>query len=177
MTDQEPEEPQHWPTERMITEGHAEYATVDDLRPLDIDTLSGIADLCEVGLAAPDECIPCWAYAEIQERRKPPEEDEPEGEDPVLSDPLITGPVDTEPVAPLTTVLRQQALSFIETLNAVLDGPPIPPKDVSLEELATLTLAAKNWIRLMDAQGLELSPKQQILLDETRRLVSRLRGE
>lgn len=185
---EEPEAPQHWPTERMIQEGHAAYATTDDLKPLDIDALTGVAVLCEVQEVAPDECIPCWAYAEIQERQKEPEEEPGERETPKLDALVAEDPpwVDEKPYGLRFTDARhgdpvreiqRQAQYMDRLVEEILNGPPIPPKEVSLEDLACLTLAAKNWIRLMDAQGLELSPKQQSLLDETKQIVSRLSQE
>jgi hypothetical protein len=198
------EEPQHWPTERMVLEGHADYATLEDLKDLDDGLLVDIAQICDVNEFAPDECIPCAAHVMFLERQReradalnPPDSADDGTEEfpetPATTEENMTALEDEvadqghriedlqeqgqEPAPQghraehLLTVVRQlEAL-----LEEVLHGPPIPPKDVSLTELGLLVLAADRWVKVTEAQGVELSPNQQIMLDSTKDLVARLR--
>jgi hypothetical protein len=61
-------------------------------------------------------------------------------------------------------------------LEEVLNGPPIPPKDVTVAELAMLVIAADKYIRMTEAQQVELATNQQQVLDATKALVARLRS-
>lgn len=199
----EPEQaPEHWSTERMILQGHAEYATREDLADASDEVLVDVAGICEVTQADPDGCIPCWAYAEYLERQQKRLEDmaprdpradeddddhgaqefDPEGSDydeydtPKL-DALMSEPVDTRARSEVPVVER--FANHVAVLQAdiaeMLDGPPIPPKDVSLSDLALLVLAADKWVNITEAQGLDLSPTNRAMLDSTKTLVARLR--
>lgn len=193
------EEPEHWPTERMIEEGHADYATPEDLEGLPDNLLSDIAVLCEVDqYAAPDECVPCLALTMILDRRAAererlenmaptPVEDDEERETPKLDALMKETPsfeeseaVGSIPVEvsrrPYVEILQLQLAAMQNTLEEIVNGPPIPPKDVSLEELALLVVAADRWIKMTEAQGVELATNQQQVLDVTRDLVARLRS-
>jgi hypothetical protein len=77
---------------------------------------------------------------------------------------------------PYVDILWEQVRNLNLTLEEILNGPPIPPKDVSMAELALLVLAADKYVKMTDAQGVELSDNQQQVLDSTRNLVARLRS-
>lgn len=194
-------EPQHWPTERMILEGHAEWATHEDFEGVGDDILLKIAEICEVPDTQPDECIPCWAYAEYMERQQnrltemAPDMPEPEtlfetdgdAEYPVKEE--DSSKSDEESSFTDRPVFAQQArhadpvmevhrtVKYLDgLLEEVLNGPPIPPKDVTVAELAMLVIAADKYIRMTEAQGVELASNQQQVLDATKELVARLRS-
>lgn len=61
-----------------------------------------------------------------------------------------------------------------DLVQEMVSGPPIPPREVTLDELAVLVVAAQRWIKITEAQGIELAPTQQTLLDATKALVARL---
>ena len=48
--------------------------------------------------------------------------------------------------------------------------------EASLEELALLTLGARKWVQITEAQGVELSPAHKDMLDNTKALVERLQA-
>lgn len=183
------EEPQHWPTERMIADGHADYAIPEDLEGLDESILKDIAALCECPEYAPDECIPCQAhilYLERQQERlalltppdydiavaDEPEDDIPEGEViPPLLD-LIQRVTDRD--KPVTVRFAEQVGVLRDLVSEMLEGPPIPPPGVTLEDLSLLVVATQRWIAMTEAQGVDLSDNQQQVLDATKTLVARL---
>lgn len=198
----------HWPTERMILEGHADYAVPEDLEGLDEAILTDIAQLCEVDQYAPDECIPCLAHTMVLDRRgiaaEMAEEAEAHAEimeeleedypTPRLAATLAAVPPWTESDKyegmepprglfpqedPDDTPVADQFASKVAELSLLveelLEGPPIPPPGVSLEDLALLTLAADKWVKMSEIQG-GLAPQQQQMLDATRELVTRLRS-
>jgi hypothetical protein len=183
--------PKHWPTERMIQEGHADYATPEDLEGLDDSLLVDIAQICEVDEMASEECIPCLAlemyHQRIDDARKQLEEIAPP---PILPQVRIEEiPVEDlggdvqpfpepirapEPDKPVVERFAEQVRALDGLVAELLSGPPIPPPNVSLEELGLLTVAAQRWIRITEAQGVELSPTQEQVLDATRTVVARL---
>lgn len=179
------EEPQHWPTERMIAEGHADYATLEDLEGLGDAVLADIAELCEVDQFAPDECIPCRAHVIYLERKKYAElaqSDQEEVEEYVPEEretPRLDALMQEAPVfeEPAPTVDRFAAK--VKELNALvaelLEGPPIPPPNVTLSELAALTVGAEKWLKMIDAQGLELAPAQEQMKNEIERVIAKMR--
>lgn len=189
-------QPQHWPTERMIEEGHTEYATPEDLEALPESILADIAQLCEVDEFAPDECIPCLAHVLFLKRQAPT--DQPQH--PVVAD-YVSVPVSDEEPGPLPEGIPEVADDYagiaeaereifapeavaerfarqVGVLDALvkelLEGPPIPPPGVTLEELSLLVVGAQRWIAITEAQGVELSLPQQQVLDATKALVARL---
>lgn len=164
---------EHWPTERMIAEGHADYATPEDLEGLDDAILTDIAQLCEVDQFAPDECIPCLAHVTLLERRSHDEaEDEPEHPFAFVDEYFGPSTPKLEPPA-------QRFAAKVRELDALvaelLEGPPIPPPNVSLEELAALVVGAEKWVKMIDAQGLELAPAQKQVKDEIERVIAKTR--
>jgi hypothetical protein len=194
------ETPQHWSTERMILEGYAEIATPEDLEQRTDESLANIAKICEVEEAAPDECIPCAAYALYMDRQRerlaalapnadlaahvekqvseaikePIEEELFLGKPPFREEPAIQNISQV----PVVERFANQVGVLQSLVTELLEGDPIPPPEVSLEELALLTVAAQKWIRIIEAQGTEtLSPQQQAVLDSTKALVSRLRHD
>lgn len=192
---------EHWPTERMILEGHADYATPEDLEALPSSVLNDIAALCEVESMAPDECIPCLATSLVYQRMEkdrerlnsmnPTEQEFPPGiteamELPLDPGGLLAGDVQAHkeryalytstvdqftPHHRLELYLRQTQ----QALDEVMHGPPIPPKDVSLSELAALVVGAEKWVKLVDAQGLELAPEQEAVKEEIQRIITKVR--
>lgn len=194
VTEQTSEEG-HWPTERMILHGHADYATPGDLEGLDTGLLRDIAQICEVEEYAPEECIPCLAgtmvidrIAEAKERldnmapHETPEDTkvlpeqvdwEAEGAAGVPEDVYTVYNHPTEPDP--WYVLRSNLEALQQQLDMALNGPPIPPKDISLEELAALVIGAEKWVKLVDAQGLELAPEQEAVKEEIQRIVAKVR--
>lgn len=186
------EQPQHWPTERMINEGHPDVATAGDLVELDVDALYAVAEICKVTEMAPDECIPCLAFATGLERQSAEQNasieetlaeiDAEEGEFlPRLAVSLAAVPPWTESdIAPDDTPVADQFASKVAELSLLveelLEGPPIPPPNVTISDLALLTLAADRWVKITDAQGVSFGAEQQQMLDATRDLVARLRA-
>jgi hypothetical protein len=192
VPDYEPDVPQHWPTERLIHERPGEYATREEIQGLSDEELVRVQAICDNPNLAPDECIPCFAYAELQERERtrllpdgPPSEEPTDfihaemPEFQVERDGLDADNVEDfegPPVRRVTPVemLVHQVGQLQETLQQIVEGDPIPPKEVSLDDLALLTVAAQRWIRMTEAQGVDLGPEQQQVLDATKALVSRL---
>jgi hypothetical protein len=192
------EEAQHWPTERMIAEAHADYATPADLEPMDDDTLLLIADICEVESYAPEECIPCAAYALYMDRQHErlaalaptsPEDHAALEEEAMAAmraaeeggasfQEIQQAGVSTLKAKPVVERFADQVGVLQSLVTELLEGDPIPPPEVSLEELALLAVAAQKWVKITEAQGTEmLSPQQQAVLDSTKALVSRLRHD
>lgn len=203
------EEPEHWPTERMILEGHADYATPEDLEGLDDSLLVDIAMICDVDQFAPDECIPCKAHTMHLERIEEAkarleamnpalhedEEFDPEGSDyDAIDTPKLDALMaDEEPQIlpellnlantafnPETHPVEKRFAAKVEELQVLVtemfSGPPIPPKEVDLAELGLLVLAADKWVKMTQAQGMDMSPKAKAVLDSTEALVARLRS-
>lgn len=210
---------EHWPTERMVLEGHTEYALREDLDDLSDEDLAKVAEICIVNEFAPDECIPCYAHTVYLDRQQKhledmapdvPEEfstdhplrealedmapedpepfilpdmkdrtssDEDEAED--FTQPDANHPA-YDPVRdfslPPVERMHHEVKVLNEIMEEILHGPPIPPKDVSVAELAMLVIAADKYIRMTEAQGVELATNQQQVLDATKALVARLRS-
>ncbi len=184
---------EHWPTERMILEGHADYAVPEDLEGLDISILTDIAQLCEVNQYAPEECIPCLAHTMVNDLRKASAEQAVEEyvpDEEVYDEEVPTPKLDTllhavppwtgSDIGPDDTPVADQFASKVAELSLLveelLEGPPIPPPNVTVPDLALLTLAADRWVKITDAQGVDFGPEQQQMLDATRELVARLRS-
>lgn len=193
---------EHWPTERMVNEGHAEYAIAADLEDLSDEELAKVAEICIVNEYAPDECIPCLAHVTYLERQKQhledlapalPEDDDFGSEDEERDTPQLDALMKEEPSwgereahdfipvevkkRPPVEILQLQVAMLAETLDDIVNGPPIPPKEVSLAELGLLVLAADKYVRMVEAQEIELSPGARVMLDSTRELVARLRPQ
>jgi hypothetical protein len=184
-TEKEPLE--HWPTERMVFAGHAEVAMRDDLEGLSNEDLAKVAEICIVNEFAPDECIPCYAHTLYLDRQKnrleemAPELPEPEYPTPKLDslvseDNNFTDPEVSTEVKPLAEQFATKVEELDLLVRELLQGPPIPPPNVSLAELGMLVIAADKYIKMTDAQEVELSENQQQILDNTRTLVARLRS-
>ena len=178
---------EHWPTERMVLEGHAEVAVREDLEDLSDEELAKVAEICVVNEFAPDECIPCYAHTVYLDRQKDrledmapdlPEDDDFGSVETSKLDALVEEtPVFEQPTKrPPVERLQLQVAMLQTTLEEIIDGPPIPPKDVSMEELALLVVGADRWVKMTEAQGVDLSPPQQAVLDSTKNLVARLRS-
>lgn len=204
------EEPQHWPTERMINEGYPEYATEEDLEGMDGQALWRLAGICEVKEMAPEECIPCLALVKALEIQQAATEEAEQrlndmapvspGEIPeptTFTAPMNQADVETNAretdqalpgyrhaaMAALTAQAEEVPLQerFAQVVHLLddmvttfLEGPPIPPANVSRDELALLVVAAQQWIKITEAQGFQLAAPQQQMLDATKALVSRL---
>ena len=195
------DEPQHWPTERMIAEGHADYATPADIEALDTGLLEDISVLCKVDTWAPDECIPCLAGVTVVERRKaeveaalaPPEPTYPDPEPGSPADLSVppfdrTSKVEFGEVSDEDLTRAEEAMSLVpvaerfashvnvlqQLVVEMLQGPPIPPREVTLNELGALVLGAKRWLAMLDSQELTLSPDQEAIRQEVRRVVDKV---
>lgn len=193
VTEQTPEEPQHWPAERMINEGHAEYATKEDLESLGFSELAEIARICEAPEFAPDECIPCLAHVMYLEKETP--EPDPDGDDDAEEPQIIP-----ELYERAQKVLHEdypehaqenrharemrhadpykeieRTVNYLAKLMGEVNGPP-RARDLTEVELALLTLGAARWVKMTDAQGVALREEQQQMLDATRDLVARLQN-
>lgn len=198
---------EHWPTERMITEGWAEFSIPEDLEGLPDEKLVEIATLCQVDQYSPDECIPCLAHVTLMERREAERErletlapqevlwDLPglqEALDQPMDTAILTGPggapfpdfgpdggtPDPRPTVeevPVVERFAQQVGVLQGMVATLLDGPPIPPPGVSLEELGALVVGASRWLQMLDDQGLELAPAQQAVRAEISRVVAKVR--
>lgn len=195
---------EHWPTERMVFEGHADYALPEDLEGLPEETLKEVAGICEVNEFAPDECVSCLAHTmwlELQRKKledMAPEEPHPgdiavmpEVEDVASSEENEADDFTQQDVnhpaydpvrdfsLPPVERLHHEVKVINEIMDEILHGPPIPPKDVTVEELALLALGATKWVESAEfnvSQGLELSSQQRQVLDATKALVARLRS-
>lgn len=186
----------HWPGERMIAEGYSEYAVPEDLEGLSDEVLVNIAEVCQVNEFAPDECIPCLAHVTLMERREAekaqleamsPTLDAVDGYLPGLGgamdmpldpDGLLRGdatfPAETEEI-PVVERFARQVRSLSDLVGELLEGPPIPPPDVSTNELAALVVGAERWVNIMDAQGIELAPQQQAVKNEIARVIAKVK--
>lgn len=168
------EQPEHWPTERMVQEGHADYATFEDLEGLDVNLLQDIAVLCEADEFAPEECIPCRAHVKVLEQR---EEAEP---DPVPAATEQAAEVSEDPVQNISLVPpAERFASQVRVLNLLveemLSGPPIPPRHVSMEELAVLIVGAEKWVQM--TAEVELAPGPAAMRHEIQRVIAKIRRE
>jgi hypothetical protein len=189
------EDPQHWPTERMIAEGH-DVVSVEELEALADETLRTLAHLCQVN-AVGDECVSCQAYVTLLERSMerttdtltPPEvpDYQPAAKTevnhlpgdvfpPLEEDAPFPVPTDTRNASEIPVVER--FASHVRTLSLLVDemleGPPIPPPNVTLAELGALVVGAKKWVAMIDAQGLELAPNQQQVKAEIERVIEKV---
>lgn len=180
---------EHWPTERMITENHSDYATPGDIEGLATNLLVDIAQLCEVETAAPDECIPCLAYAIVMDREAektrllqeslenptgaPEAEEEPEERETPALDGLVAEETVFEPV-PVAEQFRAKVEELHVLTEQMLSGPPIPPPNVTLEELAALMLGAKRWLAMLEGMGAALAPEQESIRTRIQAVVDRL---
>lgn len=184
-------EAEHWPSDRMASEENGKYAawaTEDDLNELSDAELGVIANLCKVDTAAPTECIPCLAAVMLAEKYSVQSNAGPGEEGIPFDDPSFAQVPDSQPIQPLADALTRAAqhdmpvaerfayrVRELETLvQEMLEGPPIPPPNVTLEELSLLAVAAQRWIKITEAQGIDLPPNQQQVLDATKSIVSRL---
>lgn len=173
---------EHWPTERMIESGHAEYATPEDLEGLPEERLIEIASLCQVDQYAPDECISCLAHVMLMEKREEEkarllalaphilQEDEAPFPDPG-GEPEVP---EAEEI-PVVERFVQQVEALSDLVAELLEGPPIPPPGVSTEELAALVVGAERWINIMDGQGIQLAPQQEAVKNEIARVVAKVK--
>jgi hypothetical protein len=190
-TEKEPLE--HWPTERMVLAGHADYAMREDLADLPDADLIKVANICTLSEFAPEECIPCYAHTMYLDRQKARLEEM----DPDIPDDEVYDENGEFRETPKLNELVNETMSFIEPdvkpepvadrfaakveelndlVREMLSGPPIPPKDVSVTDLALLVVGAERWVKMTEAQGVELSDNQQQVLDSTKALVARLRS-
>lgn len=169
------ESAQHWPTERMVMEGHAEFATPEDLEGLTDEALWEVSNICTVEEMAPEECIPCLALVKVIENHSAEAEDDTPKLDNLLHMPSVfTSPEEPEAV-PVAEQFASKVAELSLLVEELLNGPPIPPPNVSLPDLALLTMAADKWVKMSEIQG-GLLPEQQQVLDATRSLVARLRS-
>lgn len=173
MSEQAPE-PQHWPADRMIREGHAEYADSADLEGLPDPALLAIAQICEVETYAPNECIPCLAGVVLAERAQEARNEllnTPPGGDPGLER--------QQPEPNSTVPVVDRFASHVRMLNSLVDellsGPPIPPPEVSQAELAALVVGAEKWLANINSQGLELAPNQERIRAEIQRVIEKVK--
>lgn len=190
----------HWPTELLIEIGN-DIATREDLAELSLGELWEFAKTCEMPELAPDECVPCYAHTmaleqteQAQQALSPDVPDVPEYEPPADAATEALDLVEEEPGFPRLEDLMEskppwaqenrhsdpvqefaRSVGYLNDLvQEMVSGPPIPPREVTLDELAVLVVAAQRWIKITEAQGIELAPAQQTLLDATKALVARL---
>jgi hypothetical protein len=98
-------------------------------------------------------------------------------ETPKLDALMDEAPVFTEPeVKDTASQFADKVAELQDLVTELLHGPPIPPPNVTVADLALLVVAADRWTKMTEGQGLELSPNQQAVLDSTKELVSRLRS-
>lgn len=187
-------EPQHWPTERMIAAGET-YAIPEDLEGLSNSALQNLSEICEVPTAAPDECIPCLAYAIIMDRHRETLEEaeaklaEPFGPEPTddgllaaeeeifaapTSFPEQISPSDLPEDKPVVERFAERVKALSDLVEELLEGPPIPPPGVTQGELALLVVAAQRWVKITEAQGVALAPDQEQILAATKTLIERM---
>lgn len=193
----------HQTPEDRIEEGE-EFATFEDLEGLDVDTLLRIASECDSN-AEPDSCVPCRAFAILMERSDQEEYQQVaeavEDYDTTLADGLtdieetlglaealdvpldpdnlLTGTTTEVPEPEETVVQRfaQQVNALNSLVQELLTGPPIPPPNVTIQELAALVVGAEKWVRMIDAQGLELADNQKAVKTEIERVISKVRRD
>lgn len=189
-------EEKHWPAQRMQEEGYADYMTVEDVEKADDDTLAVLATLCAVDEMQPNECMSCLALAVKSERAhqeaidhlaagqpveevatdyesyETPFEEEQEVSTPKL-DALMSEPDVFEPV-PVADQFHAKVQELALLAEQMLAGPPIPPPNVSLEDLATLVLGSKRWLAMVEAQGAQFAPDQEAVRQRIQQVVSRL---
>jgi hypothetical protein len=186
--------PQH--PEHVYYEDGSEV-TAESLDRLDDETLWFIAAQCPVDVVAAEDCLACLANAIAADRQQqrngqssasPGEEEIPfelpglkeAVETPFTEDEVtrLTGDPEWEPPGgdarhadPAKEFARQ--VGYLQSLvDEMLSGPPIPPRDVSLEELAALVVGSRKWLDM--TQGLDLAPATQAMRDEIQRVVEKV---
>ncbi len=86
----------------------------------------------------------------------------PEG-DPVAAGYLPPAPApDVEDVEDVRYRISEKVQELENLVQEAFFGPPIPPRDVSMQDLAALTVAASLWVKSMDArlaEGFTLTPE------------------
>lgn len=153
--------------------------------------LQAIAGDCEVDAMDPENCVPCLASVALMERLTadeggqssagPGEEEIPfenaDEEPKVISELLELAqrhPVEPKPVA---QEFAEQVGVLQNLVQTMLLGPPIPPPNVSLDELAILAVASQKWLAIIDAQDVELAANQEQFRQAVRTLVARIRRD
>ena len=175
----EQEQPQHWPYERWEEAGY-QPITAEEMYSASDGELMGMAAVCEVENLDPENCIPCRAMAIVGDRMNARMESQPEV-DTEFEEFTPPEPLSSEDLAKALDPTKSPVERFAaavhdlnELVEEMLHGDPIPPKDVSLEELAVLVVASKKWVALLDAQGLELAPSQEALKREVERVIEKV---
>lgn len=138
----------HLSPEDMIARGE-QYATFDDLEGLPLTELKRVADLCSENYPDLDACVPCRAFALAWDL----------GEEHGTEEILLSN-YQEQPIAD-QIAKKVQELSLL--VSTALEGPPIPPRDVSSDELAVLIVGSQRWLQQIDSQrsmGFILTPEQ-----------------
>lgn len=179
---------QHLTPEQMIENGE-DIATFEDLEGLGDSELARILQLCDVEPADPDACVPCRAYVMLETRQEDHGEEEwrlPSDSLEEYAEPLqkaleegTDGDVWPSPVArkPVAEQFAEKVEELSLLVAELLQGPPIPPKNVELNELAVLVVAAQKWTAMLDsqlAQGFALSEEQRNLKALVEQVTGRL---
>lgn len=179
----------HKPEAWMLVNGYAEEALEDDLRALPDERLREIALLCTAETYQPDECVPCLAHVLLSERiqarkdaQEPPEEPQvPSNAGETLNDQgkiVYATDLSPEPTnRPIEKVFAEKVNELQHIVEDLLAGPPIPPREVSYDELAALVVGAEKWVQMMDAQGMELAPKQEAIKERVVAAIKKIRRD
>lgn len=173
------EQPQHSTPEDRIGAGSV-IATFEDLEGLTQDQLYEVANECLVEILDSTICVPCRATEILMEGdeetramalailENPLGTDQSMGET-VMPEPRVQGVNDLLPPEPTTEestafeselpqeedvriLFARQVHALNLTVKQMLEGAPIPPPNVSVEELAALVVGADLWLKDMDAR-------------------------
>ena len=156
------------------------YTQFEELMALSDEDLVAISTLCPALEYDSVNCVPCRAAEIVLERvghapeiLAPKEEAEEYIPMPKL-DALMAEPPPFE-ARPVAEQFAEKVAELDLLVKQVLSGPPIPPPNVSLDDLAALVVAAEMWVKTINAQGLELGPTQAAVKTHVEMLIERLR--
>lgn len=176
-----PEPEEHQTPERRMAEGKM-IATFADLEGgLTKTELAEVAAECKAEGEDPETCVSCRALHILF-----PDADTP-NLDALMQEPSIFEEGVPVPelleVAdrilaedrPVAEVFAEKVRELESLVSTMLEGPPIPPPNVSLEELAAILVGAEKWVSLVRAQGLELGERQEAMVNEVERVVNKIK--
>lgn len=169
------------PEQRL--EANEQFATFEDLDGLTEQALYEIAIQCDEEPALPEECVPCKAFVLWHEIRqaaalKDAKEDEEEPFRPAIS--VDHPPASGEPAiqnisdVPVVERFASQVRVLSLLVEEMLHGDPIPPPEITIEEVAALTVGSKKWLAMLEAQGLTLSTEQEQVREAVRAAVAKV---
>lgn len=166
-----------------------EIAEQDDITAAPLNTVEILSSLCAADILDPDACPGCFATTVLYERQQEASEDETDAEEyipPPTSDVSEDIPEDQKSITaenmsliPVAERFANQVRVLSRMVDEMLAGPPIPPREVSLEELAALVLGSERWLSTIDAskaQGFIIGEQQENIVSVVRQTVAKVKG-